>query len=61
LPKKQSNFIIVEGDDLKAYLDKLEPKEGGARTTATSTTTGVPGSEPGAGGDGGGGGAMETD
>jgi 20S proteasome subunit alpha 6 len=41
LPKKQTNFVIIEGDELKPYLDKLEPKpEAGAAAAATEGTGG---------------------
>ena len=40
--RKGEKFRVVEGDELRPYMDKLEPKTiPGARATAASTTEGV--------------------
>ena len=55
-------FTIVEGDDLKQYLDRLEPKEGAAPATGTEGTQGAPSAETAAGSEPTViGGSMETD
>jgi len=55
-------FTIVEGDDLKHYLDRLEPKEGAAPATGTESTQGAPAAETAAGSEPAAtGGSMETD